>query len=144
MSREVKFVNLTPHTVTVVGEDGKKILEVPPSGQVARVEVVKRYLGGIRVGRKYVPVVRSSYGEVQGLPDRCDNCYNYKTLCSGAPFEAASCVKQDPKQYFIVSLIVLQALQGKRKDVVAPDTSPAGAVRDEEGRIIGVRAFVVP
>lgn len=31
------FVNLTPNTVIVLGENGERVLEVPPSGKVARV-----------------------------------------------------------------------------------------------------------
>jgi len=29
-----------------------------------------------------------------------------------------------------------------RKDLLAPDTSPTGTVRDEEGKIIGFRGFI--
>jgi hypothetical protein len=68
-----------------------------------------------------VPLVTTEYGEVEGLP---------------AP---------QPGTIYIVSLVVLQALAGKRNDVVAPNTAPTplGAVRDSQGRIIGVRSFVV-
>jgi len=38
--------------------------------------------------------------------------------------------------------LVLQAARN-RSDLVAPDTSPQGAVRDSNGRIIGVKAFQV-
>jgi hypothetical protein len=45
-------------------------------------------------------------------------------------------------------LLVLQALQAKgvkREDVVAPNTGPGkfGAVRDNQGRILGVRSFIM-
>lgn len=116
MKKDIQLINLTPHTVTIVDEESRKILEVPPSGQVARVEVMREPVGTLNG----VPLVHNRYGDVQGLPE---------------PREGT---------VYIVSLVVLQALQGKRNDVVAPDTSPAGAVRDEEGRIIGVKAFVVP
>ncbi len=113
----VEFVNLTPHEVIVFDEEGKNVLlRVPPSGQIARVEVRRELVGDVNG----IPAVRNEFGEVTGLPEPCEDTI------------------------YIVSLIVLNALGGKRKDVVAPDTSPAGAVRDEEGRIIGVRAFVVP
>ena len=113
----MEFVNLTPHEVIVFDEEGKNVLlRVPPSGEVARVEVKRKEAGTLNG----VPLVRSEFGEVQGLPE---------------PREGV---------VYIVSMIVLQALQGKRKDVVAPDTSPQSAVRDSEGRIIGVKAFVLP
>jgi len=32
----MKIINLTPHTITFFDGDGKKVLTVEPSGQVAR------------------------------------------------------------------------------------------------------------
>ena len=162
---EMKLINLTPHPVVVLDDGGKKILEIPPSGKVARVEV-KREPVGTLAG---VPLVRSEFGEpmVGDLPfDKalhvCDNCKHSDDLsCPVWPREVdedgvwsegdgfigmCACDEQVPKVIYIVSTIVLQAINsyyGKRNDVVAPDTSPAGAVRDSEGRIIGVKAFVV-
>ncbi|GIV86608.1 MAG: hypothetical protein KatS3mg054_0637 [Chloroflexus sp.] len=107
------FVNLTPHTITIVHNDAK--IEIPPSGNVARVTSSMEVVGEING----IPVSRATYGSVEGLP---------------AP--------QDGTVY-IVSSLVLSALAGSRPDVVAPDTSPTGAVRDEAGRIVGVRGFQI-
>ena len=116
MRKEVKLVNLTPHEVVVLNDANNVVLRVPPSGQVARVSAQEKVVGTING----VPLVKTEYGEVQGLPD--------------------------PQQgtIYIVSLLVLQAMAGKRSDLVAPNTSPTplGAVRDAQGRIIGVRSFV--
>jgi hypothetical protein len=111
----VKLVNLTPHEIVVYQGDNV-VLRVPPSGQVARVTTKEEVVGVVNG----VPLVRTVYGEIQGLPD------------------------PQPGTIYIVSLLVLQALQGRRSDVVAPNTSPTplGAVRDAQGRIIGVRSFV--
>jgi len=63
--------------------------------------------------------VSQTYGEIEGLPD------------------------PQPGVVYIVSMVVRQAAQAQgRTDVVSPDTSPQGAIRDEQGRIIAVRGFV--
>ncbi len=116
-----QIVNLTPHAITVRGRDGETTF--PPSGEVARVTsnsteqkdcLVTRPEGVLRV-----PVVYQAPGTVEGLPG--------------------------PKvdTIFLVSAVVLSACQGRR-DVFAPDTSPTGAVRDDQGRIIAVRGLVAP
>lgn len=95
----MNFVNLTPHVVNVVDNDGNTVLSVVPSGTVARVNAqttVVSNIGG-------VDVVRTTFGDVDGLP-----------------------VPQDDTVY-IVSTLVLQALNGTRTDVVAPDTGPQSA-----------------
>ena len=112
----MKFVNLTPHAINVLDEGGNVILSLPPSGEVARVDSRRTLVG--RLGP--VPVFKTVFGDVVGLPD------------------------PRPDTVFVVSTLVLSALASKgvtRDDIVAPDTSPQGAVRDAEGRIIGVRGF---
>lgn len=59
-----KIVNLTPHAINFVHEDGTPRLTVEPSGTIARVScktVVIGEEGGI-------PVTTNEYGEVEGLP----------------------------------------------------------------------------
>jgi len=73
---EKKLVNLTPHEIKIVGEDG----------------------------------------DVEGLPEPQSNTV------------------------YIVSTLVAQAVP-HRDDIIAPDTSPQGVVRDSEGKIIGVKRF---
>jgi len=85
----------------------------PRSGQQARVAVTQTEVAVI----DSIPVVRNVYGEVQGLP---------------APERGT---------IYIVSAQVLERAGG-RHDVFAPDTSPAGVVRDAEGRIIAVKRLV--
>jgi hypothetical protein len=79
----------------------------------ARVTERRRPVGAVGG----VPVFAQSFGDVEGLPDAL------------------------PGVIVIVSSIVLHAA-GCRTDLVAPDTS-AGAVRDDAGRVVGTRAFVV-
>ena len=119
----VKFVNLTPHEVTIFDPEGKNvIMRIPPSGMVARVSVVSDVIGYFSTPQGNIPIRKTVYGEMQGLLE---------------PSEGT---------IYIVSTVVLLALKAKgikRDDVVAPDTNPDSVVRDPEGRIIGVKYFQV-
>jgi hypothetical protein len=119
----VRFLNLTPHEVTVFDAEGKNvIMRIPPSGVIARVETVSEIVGYCDTGQAKIPVRATRYGEIRGLP------------------EARKGV------IYIVSTVVLLALKAKgieRDDVVAPDTNPDSVIRDSEGRIIGVKYFQV-
>jgi len=106
----MRLVNLTPHEIRVVKDDCEVI--IPPSGGVARVKTEQVEVGSI----DGIPVVKTEFGEVEGLPD------------------------PEPNTIYIVSSIVAQAVAGEREDVVAPDTGPT-AIRDENGRIVAVRRF---
>lgn len=109
----MKFINLTPHEITVVNDNGKKILHLPPGGAVARVAATYEKVGEL----DGIPLVRTTFGEIEGLPQ---------------PSEGV---------IFITSSVVAQAAayQG-RKDVVSPDTGPS-ALRNEQGQIVAVKRF---
>ena len=104
-----KFINLTPHSITFVNGDGKKILAIEPSGQLARVSSKT-----VLTGEDYnnIPVTRTEYGEVKGLP---------------APAEDT---------IYIVSSLVAQRVP-ERNDVFIPNES----VRDDKGRIVGCKSL---
>jgi hypothetical protein len=82
-----------------------------PSGIVPRVSVSSVEDGVI----EGLPVVRTQYGAVEGLP------------------------QVEEGVTLVVSALVLTALAGTRPDCVAPDTSPASAIRNDAGQIVGVR-----
>ena len=112
------MVNLTPHEIVVFDSSNNVVLRVPPSGLIARVTQNEVEIGSING----VPVYQTQYGSVEGLPEPQENTV------------------------YIVSLLVLQALKSQgvtRHDLVAPNTGPNSAVRDSQGRIIGVRSFIV-
>lgn len=167
------MVNLTPHEIKIVGEDGEVKAIIPPSGRVARVKTEQTEVGKIKVytcqqcgftttmpvmkGQNSlfcpncdtdymveynIPVVKTVFGDVEGLPLACENCKSYHICVDGygnLPFtKDFTC--QQPSIIYIVSSLVAQAAKD-RNDVIAPDTSPAGVVRDEQGRIIGVKRF---
>lgn len=85
------FVNLTPHVINVLS-DGEEVMNLPPSGDVARVAAEKRKVDSI----DGVPVFQTTFGSIEGLP---------------AP--------QDGTIY-VVSLLVASA--AKRPDVLSPGT----------------------
>jgi hypothetical protein len=112
---QMKFVNLTPHTITIYDLYADKI--TLPSEGVARVETTEREMENV----DNIPIVSAPIpGPVTGLPE---------------PSAGVS---------YIVSLMVLQhpSLNG-RQDVYAPATGPNhAAMRDGEGRIIGVTRLI--
>jgi len=103
-----KVRNFTPHEIVIIGEN-KKVACYPSEG-VARVRVENRDVGAFAG----VPLVRSEFGEVEGLP----------------PFENQTLI--------MVSRIVRDACPD-RGDLVVP----TDFVRDKEGRIIGAQKLEV-
>jgi len=110
----MRLVNLTPHPITLISPTGEQ-LTVPPSGAVARVAERMESLGEVMVEGVVVPVVKRSFGEVDGLPE------------------------PEPGVLYVVSALVAEAAwRVGRSDVVGL----ADFVRDEQGRVVGARALV--
>lgn len=106
------FRNFTPHVVVIELPSGEGLTF--RSEGIARCTTSSEKVGEV----EGIEIVRNVFGEVEGLPE------------------------SNGEDFFIVSFPVLQALAGKRKDLVGPDTSPAGnPVRNEAGQIIAVRRF---
>ena len=114
----MNIVNLTPHALTLIAPSGEHHI-IPASGSVARVASTP----GTVEAREGFPCLIASptkFGEVTGLP---------------APQDGV---------VFVVSGMVGSALAGRgRTDVFVPGTGPNdGAVRNEQGHIIGVTRLV--
>lgn len=105
----MKIVNLTPHPLTLVGENGT--LEVPTSGQIARLAVERTALFPINCDGVELPVSRPTLGEIINLP---------------APKEGL---------IFVASALVAEA--AGRADVM----SPGELLRDPDGRVVGARGL---
>ena len=112
------LINLTPHDIRI-RTCSSTVAEPDPS------DLVLSSTGSARVGtrstamepRDGVPVIRTEYTAVEGLPE---------------PAEGTT---------YIVSLLVCQALP-MRRDLVGPATGPSdGTIRDAQGRIYAVRAL---
>ena len=111
------FHNLTPHAITVYDAAGGRVIHVfEPAGQIARCESTATQVAVI----DGISIHRTTFGPVTGLPE------------------------PGPDTVYIVSSLVAQSLATSgRNDVLAPDTGPDSVIRDEAGRIIGVRRFQV-
>ena len=76
----MNFVNLTPHTLNIIEEDGS-VYTLPASGQIARVEV-ERTVAYIMDG---IEIFETVYGQVTGLPERQpDTAYIVSALVAQA------------------------------------------------------------
>lgn len=109
----MKIINLTPHAINIMPEGANgPVITIPPSGQVARCATHRVQVDTVAVDGVPIPVNKTKFGEVEGLPD------------------------PQPNTIFIVSAVVAQAVP-HRPDVFIVDD----AIRDEQGRIIGARAL---
>lgn len=88
----IRFVNLTPHVVMVLGEFGELLAGIQATGEVARVEVKHSPTGECLRG---VPLLVQETGEVVGLPD------------------------PEPGVWYVVSALVRLAVP-ERDDVLSP------------------------
>lgn len=109
----MKIINLTQHAINVFLEE--KEMSFPSEG-LARVRTEEKSVGAVNG----IPVVKTVYTDVEGLPGSQEGTI------------------------YLVSTLVLQALKANginRPDCLAPNTGLSGAIRDEQGRIVGVRGF---
>jgi hypothetical protein len=112
----MELINLTPHTIKVVGINGLTV-EFPPSGQVARVVSVP---GNLQKSVSYPNLQFFSaptWGEVEGLP---------------AP--------QGGKAYIVSALVAARC--SHRADVFSPGTGPADEPVRENGQIVAVTRLI--
>jgi len=118
-----KFVNLTPHEVRIFCDSGEEVV-VPPSGKIFRLDEEDEVIGKVNG----IEIVRRTFKVPMNVKEMFD----------------------DPEAIYIVSLPALMALKTVRKEhpelmdivtICAPDTG-AGAVRDEQGRIVGTRRLI--
>jgi len=127
-----KVVNATPHPLTLVV--GEEKVTIPPSGLLVRVATEERPVGELAVEGVIVPVVR------QTLKDLVVTTKDGEVL----PAEQARAELEGAA--VIVSAVALPYAEELKKKygaalVLAPNT--AKALRDEQGRIIGVPSLVL-
>jgi len=101
----MSIVNLTPHILNIHTADG--VVDIPPSGMVARVATKSNPFTVVHG----IPVVMTTYGEVEGLPDPVLGTV------------------------YVVSGMVEAAI--KRHDVFAP----GDMVRDADGKPVGCKGL---
>lgn len=119
-----QIVNLTPHDVVVVDGDGKTIRTFPTSGGVARMASAEQHR--VTTICDNVPVHEAQrFTDViwpENLPDHVEGVIVSVTIDGTGQFCAG------------------KSLAFK---VYGPDTSPAAAVRDQSGRIVGTKRLVM-
>lgn len=106
----MRLINLTPHPVTIVNEDGAIIATYPSEGE-ARIAQTNAPCGVL----DRVPICKATYGEAIGLPE------------------------PQPDTGYIVSYITIAQIKLSGARTVDDLYYPTEMVRDEKGRIIGSR-----
>jgi hypothetical protein len=120
MVKTVRLVNLTPHELNIY-IDGKVALSIPPPPEgtpIPRVQVKSEIVGEIDVDGVSIPIRKVMYGDVENLPEE----------------------KEDT--VYVVSTFVTLALREEgieRRDLLSPATNVDSAVRDNAGRVVGVK-----
>lgn len=107
-----QLINLTPHDINIVEENGSIIMTLPRTDVVARVEQKLTSVNEING----ISIKESCWGDIVGLPGPEENVF------------------------YIVSALVANAAkeQGRTKDILCP----CDFVRDGEGRVIGAKALM--
>lgn len=108
-----KIVNLTPHCVNIVAEDGTISAAFPSEG-IARATQVAEYAGELNG----IELVSMKFGATEGLPAPADGTY------------------------YVVSVITANAAkaEGRPTDDLVITADP---VRDADGRILGCKRFAL-
>jgi hypothetical protein len=118
--------NFTPHVITLISECSEypeqqtPVLTVFPSEGTIRVSQEIRELPDLPGG---IPVVECDYGPAEGVPENlaADDYLVVSSLC-------------------VESLLHYDNLKGR---ILTPDTGPGSVVRDSEGKILGIRRFIL-
>jgi hypothetical protein len=121
----MKFINLTPHAITIKNNTVDVDITIAPHGAIARAEDTFVEVGFGPLG---IPLLLRRRGEVVLVP----------LLGDPTPFPPP-----EEGTYFIVSGVVRDALSetSPRSDVFAPDTG-ASAERNEKGHILSVKNLI--
>lgn len=114
-----KFVNLTPHDVTIVGRI------IPASGKLARAEEKHNVIDTI----DNIPIMSVEYGEISLMSKSDSNSKTYDVI-ETMPAEQGD-------TYYIVSNIAAHAFPPGRNDILVP----GDPIRDGKGRIIGSKGL---
>lgn len=123
MSTEI--LNFCPHDVHLYAKDGTTLLRTYPKEKTSLRLVNNPSIEEEFLGLPTIP--RPSYSGVEGLPD---------------PASYAN----KPAPTIIVSMVVGESPAVDRMypgNIIGPDTSPQGVVRDDKGTITGTKRFVV-
>ncbi|MFC0903824.1 hypothetical protein ACFHWD_03850 [Clostridium sp. MT-14] len=148
--KNVRIINLTPHTINIMLENGRT-LDIPPSGTIARCKTGREKIGTVKTIDEKDPCANclqsgqdSTNCDLAISPDifgdssrgQCPNITVQIPINRTVFGDIENLPEPQPDTIFVVSSIVAQAAQN-RDDLFIPDDT----VRDENGRIIGCRAL---
>lgn len=108
-----KIKNLTPHAIFIVDEDGNAVTVFESEG-IARAEQKDEPAGELNG----IPLVKSTFGKPIDLPE------------------------PEKDEFLIVSLVTANAAKAAGR-TTEDLLLTSGLVRDEQGRIIGCKAFAI-
>ena len=117
----MKFVNLTPHEISVQPAEKFGVIRIKPSGAVCRVVMIEEDVDLLSYGKVHFRVQMQRPSSIEGIPLEDRNA----------------------GLMYIVSQMCLPFL-AHRHDVVAPNTNGSAVVRNENGSIRYVKAFIRP
>jgi hypothetical protein len=131
----VSLTNLTPHPVRIYGwevpdrfplGEYEPLLELPPSGTVARIGEID--LGGAHLRGCDAPVEMVEYRHFNGLPPKREGPWDGNTV------------------WYVVSLpLALSCCEPRENGVYRSDLLvPFREVRNPEGTVIGCRSLAIP
>ena len=137
---QICFVNRTSHDINIM-VPGKETITLPKDHSPIRITVNKRWKGewgGIEF-------VSSEYSE-RDIADTIESCLAFAGRGFNVSFNGHN-QENEEVHFFVVSRMVIDAIaHSGHKDryhaleyLVAPDTAPSSVVRDDNGRVIGVR-----
>lgn len=111
--KKPEIINLTPHEINIVSEDGTVKMSFPSEG-IARASQKMVVVGSLNS----VELVSIEFGKTEDLP------------------------KPQEGRYFIVSMVTANAAKAEGR-TTSDLLVTADPVRDEAGRIIGCRRFAL-
>jgi len=134
-----RVINLTPHDIRVQDSRTEEFIEFKKSGHVARLQEVILSTGEVWMGKHIFDLIEKSYQDVMvdGIPF-------VKFYQKHLMYEDIDCVIVSLSCLVPLTKLVADAVEKDEIEpilVVSPDTGPDSVIRDERGRIIGVRRF---
>jgi hypothetical protein len=122
---ECEIVNLTPHSVTILDENGEPV-EIPESGVAARVMITENLIGRLKGTNISGDHVFKIYGSIFA-----DNVYNLPNY------------HKDSNKVYIVSGVVGSTVSASGIRPTDDLLVPEQLIKDEDGKVIGAKGLRV-
>jgi len=122
----MKFLNMTPHTITLCDADGNVLVQIPSTGNRLECEAVRTVTGTVSIDGHDMPVTAVALGEL-----RLFDMATKQVVSVGLP-------PIEDGTVYLVSRIAAEAakLAGRTEDFLVPDDT----VR-KDGQVVGCKAL---